>query len=472
MNPTEKMWPRVDTPQEVKKQSLSPEQVQEQNKNQIDTKAPKLAKQLSNSNIDLSKYSPNLKKLKEEWKKTWKELLKILHWKENAEITEKSWRSEVLKVLDTEILKTLPEWQDIDSIATILKKPDGSSFESKEEAKDFLREQFLKWKIKELDTPLLDKDGNVLKDKNWNEITNYTKALEENPILWDIEKNNPELSKEILAIYWVEKLNALSPILEKLKKDWKDIPNNLEDLNKLFIEKLALEQAKQLKKEDPDKPLEESVLKDAAKKILEWNTNVLWSLASWWNAELWQNINFEAWNALANSAELSKAIDSLPEWSKARKALEISQKFLWYNEKDPKQRAELKSFLWFDPAKTPWCKGFVNAVMKNAWISLNSAWSLAARSWVMDWRKLKIPQEQPKPGDLVIVERKWTTTSWTPGWHIWIFIWMSAEGKPIMIGWNQWNRVSIKVERRPIISINRVVPEWDQDNKTENKVDA
>jgi len=234
MNPTEKMWPRVDT-QEVKKQSLSPEQVQEQNKNQIDKKTPKLAKQLSNSDIDLSKYSKNLKKLKEEWKETWKELLKILHWKESSEVAEKSWRREVLKVLDTEILKTLPEWQDIDSIATILKKPDGSSFESKEEAKDFLREQFLKWKLKDLDTPLLDEDGNVLKDKNWNEITNYTKALEENPILWDIEKNNPELSKEILAIYWKDVLDSYWDILNWLKQDWK-LPNNLDEFNNMLKE--------------------------------------------------------------------------------------------------------------------------------------------------------------------------------------------------------------------------------------------
>jgi len=284
MNPTEKLWSWSDVQAEIKKQLLSPEQIQaqenEKNRVTIDKKTPKLAKVLSSSNLYISNYLPKLKGLE----KANPDLLLILHWKEASEIAEKSWRKEVLKRLDSEIIKTLPEWQNIDKIADILRKPDGSKFESKQEAKEFLREQFLKWKINELNKPLLDKDWNVLKDKDWNEITNYTKILEKSPILWDIEKNNPELSKEILAIYWENILDSYWNILNWLKQDWK-LPKNLDEFNSMLKEYAVKESS------NPDD------LKKTIKSMLDngvINNAEAQAMATWISSAEARNIQAEA----------------------------------------------------------------------------------------------------------------------------------------------------------------------------------
>ena len=163
---------------------------------------------------------------------------------------------------------------------------------------------------------------------------------------------------------------------------------------------------------------------------------------------------------------LDKTIASLPEWQ-TRRMLEDAKQYLGLNENNREDNKKLRELLWFDPAKTPWCKWFVNAIAKKNWINLNSAWSLSSRAWEWDWRKLSLPWEKPMPGDLVIVERKWLTSAWTPGGHIWIFIWTSPSWNPIIIWWNQWKwEVSIKEEKRPIISINRVVS---KEEETKNK---
>jgi len=141
-------------------------------------------------------------------KKAWEKLKWILSWNENNEKTsEIEWRSDILKNLDVKIIKTLPEGQSIDKIAKILKKPDWTNFSNIAEAKDFLREQFLKWEIKDLDKPLIDTSWNILRDKNWDKITVFSKILEKNSILWDIERENSSLAKDIISLYWEKILN-------------------------------------------------------------------------------------------------------------------------------------------------------------------------------------------------------------------------------------------------------------------------
>jgi len=137
--------------------------------------------------------------------KTWieqksKKIADTLIWK-------KVWESDILKNLDVKIIKTLPEGQSIDKIAKILKKPDWTNFSNIAEAKDFLREQFLKWEIKDLDKPLIDTSWNILRDKNWDKITVFSKILEKNSILWDIERENSSLAKDIISLYWEKILN-------------------------------------------------------------------------------------------------------------------------------------------------------------------------------------------------------------------------------------------------------------------------
>ncbi|MDQ7023848.1 MAG: NlpC/P60 family protein [Candidatus Gracilibacteria bacterium] len=106
------------------------------------------------------------------------------------------------------------------------------------------------------------------------------------------------------------------------------------------------------------------------------------------------------------------------------------------------------------------CKGFINAIAKKKGITLNSAGSLSSLAGQNDGRKLKLPGEKPMPGDIVIVSRK-------GGGHIGIFLGMSPDGNPIIIGGNQGKGVvSIKEEKRSVVSINRLVS---KDEEQKNK---
>lgn len=171
--------------------------------------------------------------------KAWEKLKWILHWIETNEskenIFENKSRREILKRLDWKIKKTLPEWQSIDKIAKILKRPDWTEFKNIDEAKDFLREQFLKWEIKDLNKPLINNSGEVLKDRYWNDITIFSKTLEKNPILWDINKENPKLAKEIISLYWEKVLDSYQDVLNDLFKKWK-LPKTLDEFSSILKE--------------------------------------------------------------------------------------------------------------------------------------------------------------------------------------------------------------------------------------------
>ena len=171
--------------------------------------------------------------------KAWEKLKWILHWIETNEskenIFENKSRREILKRLDWKIKKTLPEWQSIDKIAKILKRPDWTEFKNIDEAKDFLREQFLKWEIKDLNKPLINNSGEVLKDRYWNDITIFSKTLEKNPILWDINKENPKLAKEIISLYWEKVLDSYQDVLNDLSKKWK-LPKTLDEFSSILKE--------------------------------------------------------------------------------------------------------------------------------------------------------------------------------------------------------------------------------------------
>ena len=115
---------------------------------------------------------------------------------------------------------------------------------------------------------------------------------------------------------------------------------------------------------------------------------------------------------------------------------------------EERDRAELQSFLGFDPTQTPWCKWFTNSCARAVWIPLNSWGSLSSLTGVNDGRPLR-QNEQPLPWDVVVVRRD--------GWgHIWFCLWISPNGHPIIIGWNQSNMVSVKEETRTLVWISRI----------------
>lgn len=94
---------------------------------------------------------------------------------------------------------------------------------------------------------------------------------------------------------------------------------------------------------------------------------------------------------------------------------------------------------WCGP-ETAWCMSFVQHVLKEIG---NKNYKPTA--WARHWLSMGTPTQTPQPGDLLIVER------WEGG-HIGFFMGLSENGKPLIIGWNQWNgEVSLKEETRPIL---------------------
>jgi hypothetical protein len=69
------------------------------------------------------------------------------------------------------------------------------------------------------------------------------------------------------------------------------------------------------------------------------------------------------------------------------------------------------------------------------------------------WKEVN--EKELLPWDLVIVSRKW----WAGG-HIWFYVWMSKNGHPIILWWNQWKWViSLKEEKRPVLGFRRIASE-------------
>lgn len=90
----------------------------------------------------------------------------------------------------------------------------------------------------------------------------------------------------------------------------------------------------------------------------------------------------------------------------------------------------LKSFLGFNPATTPWCAGFVNAVEKRC--GRNGTGKLLARSFL----KYGTAVGTPRLGDIVVFKRG--NSSWQG--HVGYYI-SEENGKVLSLGGNQSNKV-------------------------------
>lgn len=386
-------------------------------------------------------YTPELTNYTREQEKT---LKNILHWKEGHEKTPEQVKNQIVdRILKAKYWpfykKAVENWQTPKEI----------------------REDYLKKNWTALDKKI------TTKTKDWKEITEtrYKAIIDKNKDFAKLNtKKNPDFTKQLLTVYWTDTVKQFNSVIWEAWEKWKKLPTNLEEFDEFIKGKILEKQIAELKKEDPEKTVDKKAVEKQVEKAMKSNPNYVKSALSK-NSSEWQTNNFEKGTSIANKQALTKAIDSLPEGSKARLLLTNAEKYLDLSEKKPEDRKKLQALLWFDPAKTPWCKWFFNAIAKKSWIQLNSAWNLGALSWQNDWRKLDLNKEKPMPGDEVVVRRKWTTSAWTPGWHIWYFIWMSTNWHPIIIWWNQWGwRVSIKEERRPIVSINRIIPQEEEEN--------
>lgn len=93
----------------------------------------------------------------------------------------------------------------------------------------------------------------------------------------------------------------------------------------------------------------------------------------------------------------------------------------------------LRSLLGFDPAKTPWCAGFVNSIERLC--GRKGIDTLLARHYL----KYGVPISNPLPGDIAVFKRG--NSSWQG--HVAYFI--SKDNKGILVlGGNQSNKVCYK----------------------------
>lgn len=94
---------------------------------------------------------------------------------------------------------------------------------------------------------------------------------------------------------------------------------------------------------------------------------------------------------------------------------------------------QLKKLLGFDPAKTAWCAGFVNAIEKAC--GGKGTGKLLARSYL----KYGTPVDQPQPGDIVVLKRG--LLPWQG--HVGYFV-KEVGDQILVLGGNQSNKVCQK----------------------------
>jgi len=154
-------------------------------------------------------------------------------------------------------------------------------------------------------------------DKDWKQIPTekYLKLKKEIPVLEDMEKIDPTLSRDVLALYWQDEIKAASLYLEQLKKDGK-FPKNLEEFDKAM--KDFQESIKEESMKDPERFVDKvnslvhswQISKEAGQQILKWLT-----------PEQAHNVK---------SMPLPENFESL-DWK--NKTLALIKKFEWYSPK-------------------------------------------------------------------------------------------------------------------------------------------
>lgn len=139
-------------------------------------------------------------------------------------------------------------------------------------------------------------------------------------------------------------------------------------------------------------------------------------------------------NEIHNTPEIppKKATPS-PEETEKMIPLQIILAKKYRNLEEVKDNVKLKALLGFDPAKTAWCAGFVNAIEKMA--GRKGSGQLAARGYLNYGTSVS----NPKMGDIVVFKRG--SSSWQG--HVGYFINKTNEGI-LVLGGNQSDKVCYK----------------------------
>ncbi len=300
----------------------------------------------------------------EGWGKVWKEI-KVKIWtkeveksennlnnilrnkKWNEKVSEKNWSNEVLKNLDSKIEKTLPDGQDMDKLAKVVRNKKWEKFDNLEDAKTFLREQFLKWEIKNLNELVAN-----TYDKEWNkkEISKYDSIIAENPELEKVLSwlENEKLAKEVLSIYWKKELEGYSNLLDNIK--WEALPKNIEDFNELLTEE-AIKRVEEAWKgkidkdwNSVDKWMTDKEYKKYVKDMIS-DPKTSWAMISQMSKKQWIS---ETQAKNVKSQPLPSNFESL-SWE--QKTLALIKHFEWFS---PKSYWDYKQWSYWYWSKSPW----------------------------------------------------------------------------------------------------------------------
>ena len=297
----------------------SPDQIAAENKEKAEKWAENLTKLLSNSDIDLSMYSPNLKKVKEEWKEGGKKLGDILHPKEWV----KEWDEKELDKVKNEIIDKILEdkYGEFYKIAI-----------EKGQTKEELREKYLEDNEKKLNEKVFDKEWNemMIKDKYWKEInkTKYDEILEKNENLAKLNtEKNLEFTKELLVVYGVNWLSQYEWLIKEAWERGEKLPSNLEEFDK-FIKGFSIENPEAHKKHL------EALVDNWVITQVEWQNRIKWIS-----------------NAEAHSVKAQPLPENFEWLSWKEKSLALIKHFEWFS---PKSYWDYKQYTWGYGTKAPW----------------------------------------------------------------------------------------------------------------------
>ncbi len=112
---------------------------------------------------------------------------------------------------------------------------------------------------------------------------------------------------------------------------------------------------------------------------------------------------------------------------------QIRRAKLYHSMDETKDNNKLGDLLGFNPATTPWCAGFVNAIEKQC--GRKGTGQMLARSYL----KYGTPVSTPKLGDIVVFKRG--NSSWQG--HVGYYISEGSDGI-LSLGGNQSNKVCYK----------------------------
>jgi len=265
--------------------------------------------------------TPELRQLKEainwkEWKEAQEALTEYKRWilKEHLDVNEIPWFKDYTKWLSAK-----NGWKTLTKEELAKAKKEYLDKLPNEKLDEIYQKRM--WEL------VIDKDGKKIPSDKYKELQ------KEVPALVDLEKTDPNLAKDIIALYGQDDIKAASSYLEKLKKDGK-LPKNLEEF------------------ENAMKEFKESIKEESIRNPEWFETKVQEMVHS-------GQLSKQAWEHILKSLTPSQAHNvkpvSLPEnfdsleWKE--KTLALIKKFEWFS---PNSFWDYKQYTRGYGTKAPW----------------------------------------------------------------------------------------------------------------------